>query len=286
MRRSSVIEQGEVVEIVGRRVRIALDSDPAELRVWPVRGVKAIIGDRIRATDGVITEVLPRTTELCRGNKVGVREICANATALLCVCATLEPPFRAGLVDRVLASAEAAGIIGGIILNKCDQGMPEPILERLALYEHLGYPIFLISALQQKGLDTLTAFLKQHTTVLVGHSGVGKTSLFNALIPGMNRTVGVLDEEGRGRHTTTGGVLLNLPDGGRLIDLPGVREFGLEHIDRKELRRCFPELAVLRCKFGNCLHNGDEGCVADREDAPVDEMRLESYRKLLGENAG
>lgn len=284
MRRPSVTEEAEVVEIVGRRVRVALAHDPTERRVLPVRGVRAIIGDRVRATDGVITEVLPRSTELCRGNKAGVRELCANATALLCVCATMEPPFRPGLVDRVLASAEAAGVLGGVILNKCDQGMPEPVLDRLMLYEDLGYPVFMVSATQGKGLDVLQEFLKKHTTVLVGHSGVGKTSLFNALIPGVQRATGGLDEEGKGRHTTTGAVLLDLPTGGRLIDLPGVREFGLDHIDRRELRRCFPELATLRCRYTDCLHDGDEGCALDREDGPeIDELRLESYRKLLGE---
>jgi len=279
MRRERLEEQGEVIEIVGRRVRVSL---PKGLAVCPVKGVRVVIGDRVRTRDGVVEEVLERDTVLMRSSKAGVHEICANATALLCVCATFDPPFRPGLVDRVLAAAEAAGMQGGLVLNKCDLGMPEPILERLALYEDLGYPIFMLSATQKKGMETLQEFLKKHTTVLIGHSGVGKSSLFNALIPGISRPVGELDEEGRGRHTTTGGMLLELPGGGRLLDIPGVREFGVEHIPKIELRNCFPELSSLRCRYADCLHNGDQGCIV--EDAEIDPLRLDSYRKLLEED--
>jgi ribosome biogenesis GTPase len=282
MRRSEpVIEQGEVVEIVGRRVRVAL---PDRRAVLPIRA-KVVIGDRVEVEDGVVVEVLERSTVLQRGSKVGVREVCANATALLVVSASLEPPFRPGLVDRVLASAEASGLQGGVVLNKCDQGMPEGVLDRLALYEDLGYPVFMVSALQQKGLDKLQEFLAGHTTVLVGHSGVGKSSLFNVLAPGFSRQIGGLDDEGRGKHTTTGGILVDLPTGGRLVDLPGIREFGLEHVPKVELRRCFPELALRRCRYADCLHNGDDGCVVEAllESGEVDELRLENYRKILEE---
>ena len=281
MRLSEKIEQGEVVEIVGRRVRVRL---PDRTEILPIRA-KVVIGDQVEVCNGVVTEALERKTELRRGSKAGIREVCANATALLVVSAALEPPFRPGLVDRVMASAEAAGLQGGVILNKCDQGMPEEVLERIALYEDLGYPVFMVSAIQQKGFEPLQDFLKAHTTVLVGHSGVGKSSLFNVLVPGGTRVVGTLDEEGRGKHTTTGGILFDVPTGGRLIDLPGIREFGLEYVPKKELRRCFPELATLQCRYADCLHNGDGGCLVDAlvEEGTIDLLRLESYRKILGE---
>jgi ribosome biogenesis GTPase len=281
MRRSEKVEEGEIIEIVGKRVRVALPGGPA---VLPIRA-KVVIGDIVTVVDDVVVEAQDRRTVLRRGSKVGVREVCANASALLVVCATIEPPFRPGLVDRVLASAEEAGLVGGIVLNKCDLGMPEDVLERLALYEDLGYPIFLVSAMQEKGLEKLQDFLKGHTTVMVGHSGVGKSSLFNALAPGRARTVGELDPEGRGRHTTTGGILVELTTGGRLIDLPGIREFGLEHVPKVELRRCFPELLPLRCRYADCLHNGDDGCLVEGlvEEEKIDELRLESYRKILEE---
>lgn len=281
MRLTEIIEQGEVVEIVGRRVRVRF---PERSEILPIRA-KVVIGDLVEVVNGVVTEALERNTELQRGSKAGIRQVCANATALLVVNAALEPPFRPGLVDRVLAAAEAAGLQGGVILNKCDQGMPEEVLERMALYEDLGYPVFMVSALQGKGFETLQDFLKNHTTVLVGHSGVGKSSLFNVLVPGVLRIVGALDEEGRGKHTTTGGILFDLPGGGRLIDLPGIREFGLEHVPRKELRKYFPELAALKCRYSDCLHDGDGGCTAEAlvEEGSLDELRLESYRKILGE---
>ena len=154
------------------------------------------------------------------------------------------------------------------------------MLEKLARYEALGHPIFLVSAVQRKGFEPLAELLSKHTSVLVGHSGVGKTSMLRVLVPGVTRDVGALDPWGRGRHTTTGACLFDLPGGGRVIDLPGFREFGVDHIERTELRRHFPELADLRCKYRTCLHNGEEGCVAEEN---CEKDRLESYRKLLTE---
>jgi ribosome biogenesis GTPase len=206
--------------------------------------------------------------------------LCANATLLVSVNAASHPPFRTGLLDRLLVAASAAGLEAAIVLNKCDEGMEEHDLETLARYEALGYPIFLVSAAQDKGFDPLRELLSRHTSVLVGHSGVGKTSMLRVLVPGNARPVGELDPWGRGRHTTTGGVMLDLPGGGRIVDVPGVREFGLEHVDRVELRQHFPELRALRCRYRDCLHAGEAGCVAEEE---VAEDRLESYRKLLEE---
>jgi ribosome biogenesis GTPase len=273
---------GEVIEMVGKRVRVRLDpSDSGEggEHVFPVRA-KVAISDRVRVHDGAVVAFQPRTAELMRSGLHKTQVVCANASMLVMVVAAREPPFRAGLIDRVLVAAGAAGMKASIVLNKCDQGMPSEVLEKLARYEALGYPIFLVSALQQKGLDELTAMLSQHTSVFVGHSGVGKTSLLQVIVPGVVRDIGVLDQWGRGRHTTIAAVRFDLPGGGRVIDVPGVREFGLEHIDRENLHRYFPELAELRCKFRDCMHMGEDGCLA--EDACTEE-RLESYQKLVEE---
>lgn len=268
---------GEVVEMVGRQVRVRLDGG-GELRT-PVREA-VVVGDRVTLADDIVLAHLPRTTELRRGGKSGVRIVCANADLLVIVASTIEPPFRTGLVDRMLVAAGDAGMDAAIVLNKCDTGMPEEVLERIAYYEAVGYPSFLVSAAQQKGLDTLRAALVGRTSVLAGHSGVGKSSLLRALIPGVVRDAGELDEWGRGRHTTTGAAMFDLPGGGRIIDLPGVREYGVEFILREELRGLFPEMEGLSCKYADCTHNGEDGCVV--EDA-IDEQRLDSYRKLLEE---
>ncbi len=276
-KKAPVIETGEVVETVGKRVRVRVGD---ALRVLPFRGVQVVVGDRVGLSDGVVVSHEPRRTILLRAGEIMDRLICANATLLISVNASMDPPFRTGLVDRLLVTASIAGLDPAILLNKCDLGMPEHVLERMAYYEALEIPIFLVSATQQKGLETLRERLKGETAVFVGHSGVGKTSLMKALIPGIEREVGELDAWGRGRHTTTSTALRDLPDGGRIIDIPGVREFGIGNLTRSELRQHFPELAPLRCKYHNCAHDRDDGCIAEDH---CDAERLDSYRKLLSE---
>lgn len=268
---------GEVWEMVGREVRVVLDAGGE--RTCRVRA-PVVVGDRVAVEGGLVTAYAPRTTELRRTNEGRTAVVVANATRLVAVAATIDPPFRTGLIDRILVAASDAGLDAAIVLNKCDVGMPERVLERVAWYEHLGYPCFLVSALQRKGLEPLRGFLATERTVLTGHSGVGKTALLNALVPTARRASGSLDAWGRGRHTTTAAAMFALPDGGRVIDLPGVRAYGLGFVLREELRHHFPELAGIPCRYADCLHDGDEGCVAaDHADAE----RLGSYRKLLGE---
>ena len=265
------------MEMIGKRVRVRLDDGDA--LVLPVRD-RVVVADRVRVEEGVVVSHEPRSTELRRSGAHKDQVVCANADLLVVVTAAREPPFRAGLIDRILVAASAADMDAAIVLNKCDQGMPSEVLEKLARYEALGYPIFLVSALQSKGFEGLQAALTGRTSVLVGHSGVGKTSILQVLIPGVERAVGDLDAWGRGRHTTIAAALFDLPGGGRILDVPGVREFGLEHIDRESLAAHFPELAELRCKYRDCRHDGEDGCLADEL---CEEDRLESYRKLLEE---
>lgn len=262
--------------MVGKRVRVRFPA--GEDLVLPVKE-RVVVADTVRVEGGYVVEYAPRSTELLRGGG-RTRVMCANASLLVAVSATHDPPFRPGLVDRLLVAASAARMDAALVLNKCDQGMPSEVLEKLARYEALGYPIFLVSAAQQKGFEPLRELLAQHTSVLVGHSGVGKTSIMQVLVPGVTRAVGELDAWGRGRHTTTGATLFDVPGGGRLIDVPGIREFGVDHIDKTELRRHFPELAAAPCKYRSCLHMGEEGCVAEEF---CEEDRLESYQKLMEE---
>lgn len=269
----------EVVEMVGKWVRLRYDDGHSARHK-----VKAevVVGDRVWLEDDVVVGFAPRRTELRRGGNSGVRVVCANADLLVLVTATQEPPFRPGLVDRMLVAASAGGMEAAIVLNKCDTGMPSEVLDRVARYEALGYPCFLVSAAQKKGLDPLVAALTGRTSVLAGHSGVGKSSLLRALVPGTEREVAQLDEWGRGRHTTTAACRFDLPGGGHVVDLPGIREYGVEFVLKEELRTHFPELAKLHCRYADCLHDGEDGCLADEE---IEEGRLDSYRKLLEELA-
>ncbi len=270
-------EPGEVVEMVGKQVRVRLAS--GETRVCTVR-TKVVVGDRVTVQYGSVTTCAPRQTELARSADHGPRVVCANATLLVSVSSATDPPFRPGLVDRVLVAASASRMRAALVLNKCDLGMPEDVLELLAKYEALGYPIFLVSAVQEKGLEPLRALLAEHTSVLVGHSGVGKSSLTMALIPGVTIDTGELDPWGRGRHTTIAARLFDIPTGGRLIDVPGIRDFGVGGIPREELKEHFPEFDGIVCKYRGCMHNGEDGCVAD---AHTWKDRMDSYQKLLSE---
>lgn len=267
----------EVRDMVGKQVRVRWpDGREQGCRVRDA----VVVGDRVEIEDGFVVGVAPRRTELRRGGKSGVRVVCANADVLLIVAASQEPPFRPGLVDRMLVAASAGGMSAALVLNKCDTGMPEEVLERVAYYEAVGCPSFLVSASQERGLEPLRAFLRGKRSVLCGHSGVGKSTLLSALVPGVERAAGELDEWGRGKHTTTGASTFDLPGGGDLVDLPGVREYGVEFVLKEELRHHFPEMEDLPCAYADCLHDGEDGCVADEA---LDEARLASYRKLLGE---
>ncbi len=270
----------EAVERVGRWVRVR--DDRGVEAVLPTRGAHVVVADRVRVAEGLVVETAPRRTVLERtGETAGVRIVASNADQMLIVAAASDPPFRPGLVDRMLVAAAYGGMTPLLVLNKCDAGMPEEVLEWLARYEALGCPVALVSAQTGQGVDELAALLVGKTSVLLGHSGVGKSTLVARLIPGAVALTGELDAWGRGRHTTTSARMYNLAGGGRVIDVPGIREFGVGQVPRTELRRYFPELLDLPCKFRDCLHLGDEGCVA--EAAVTWPERLESYRKLVEE---
>lgn len=264
--------------MVGRRVRVRAD-DGVE-GILPTRGARVVVADRVRVAEGVVVETAPRTSRLERtGETAGSRLVVSNADMLVIVSAAIDPPFRPGLVDRMVVAAAAGGLSAMLVVNKCDTGMPEEVLEWVARYEALGYPSVLVSATDGRGIDELRAALAGKTSVLLGHSGVGKSTLIRALVPGAVVLTGALDAWGKGRHTTTAAKLYDLPGGGRIIDVPGIREFGVGHVPREELRHLFPELVGLPCKFRDCLHLGDDGCVA--EAAVSWPERLESYRKLV-----
>jgi ribosome biogenesis GTPase len=256
------------------------------------------VGDRVRVRpsgrgEGAVEEVLPRTSVLSRpepdrGRRRNVLRqhlLAANVDRVAVVAAAADPAFDTGLVDRVLTVAEWSKIEAIVVVNKIDLVAREP--EELEAYRRLGHEVFATSAVTGQGIDALRRALLGRTTVVAGHSGVGKSSVLNAIEPGLGLAVGRLNEvTGRGRQTTAAAVLVPLSGGGAVVDTPGVREFGLYNVPPRELTWLFRDLKQVapRCRFGDCLHRGDPGCAvpAAVESGAVAAWRYASYLRLLG----
>ena len=255
-----------------------------------------IVGDRVKVvgdisgaegTLGRIVDVAERETVLRRtadDDDPYERPIVANADQLVIVTALADPPPRVGMIDRILVAGFDAGIAPLLCLTKADLASPDALV---AQYEPLGVPVEVTSP--GADLDPLRRRLAGHRSVFVGHSGVGKSTLVNALIPGARRAIGAVNEvTGRGRHTSTSAIALQLPDAHNswVIDTPGVRSFGLSHVSRDRIVAAFPDLAGItaQCPRG-CSHEaGAPECALDAAvtNGRLAPVRLESFRRMLG----
>ena len=282
-------------------------ADPTSLRrvVQEVREIDHVdpvaIGDRVRFVDagdghGMIVEILPRDSKLSRpapvpGQRVFEQVIVSNADLVLPVFSVANPTPKWGLLDRYLVSAEAAGLPALIVINKLDLAWKNPALdEEVEVYRRIGYAVLLVSAVTGEGMEELKQRLQDKLSVFVGKSGVGKTSLLNALQPGLGLRVKAVSngEVGKGRHTTTHLEMFELDFGGALVDTPGMREFGLWDITAEELADLFPEMAefVGQCKFGlSCHHDREPGCAIRKGvmDGAISPYRYQSYMRLREE---
>lgn len=238
---------------------------------------------------GVIVAQLPRHSELCRPDTRGqLKPVAANVDLIVIVFAPLPEP-HANLIDRYLVAAEHAGIRPLLLLNKADlidEHNEGALNALLAVYRTLGYPLLEVSAHGGAGMDELRAALDGHVSVFVGQSGVGKSSLVNALLPGVDTRVGDLSTvTGKGTHTTTTARLFHFPGGGDLIDSPGIREFGLGHVSRDDVEAGFIEFRDLlgHCRFRDCKHDREPGCALLQalEDGRIMPQRMASYRHIL-----
>jgi ribosome biogenesis GTPase / thiamine phosphate phosphatase len=280
----------EVIAAYGRHLLVR-DAAGRELRARPAgRRLSIVCGDRVRceadrAHDEVLAvEVLPRTTLLARANLRGESEpVVANITQLVVVVAPLPAPDLF-VVDRYLCAATAAGIAGAIAINKSDLEANKIDPAELAAFTTAGYRLASCSAKARSGLDELRGLLAAGVSVLVGQSGVGKSSLVNALLPEASIMTGGLVREEEGRHTTTASRAYALESGGALIDSPGVRDFApaVEQLDSQTLG--FPEVdfRASGCRFQDCKHMQEPGCavIAAVEAGDLSARRYESYRRL------
>ena len=259
--------------------------------------MRLTVGDyvKLRQLDtrtGMIEEILPRQSALSRkdaaskANKPIEQTMLANLDQVVLVFATAQPEPHFGMLDRYLAICESAEIRPLICFNKIDLPHDRRVEEAAALYSGLGYTVTWTSSMTGEGVDTLRSLLKEQTSLFSGPSGVGKSSLVNAIEPGMAIKTGLIsDVTGKGKHTTTGSQLYPLSDGGWLADSAGIRALALWDIAPEDLAHCFVEFRpyVGECFYSDCLHMDEDGCAIRQavDDGIVTERRYMSYVRIF-----
>jgi ribosome biogenesis GTPase len=283
--------QGIVAANYGKQVDVlAGDGAHVGCELSSDLGQKPVAGDRVRfAREGraaYLTEILPRERVIRRAGRRELEEriLAANVDCMLIVSA-VEPRFKEGLVDRYLVTAGHAGIAPVVVLNKVDLD-DGSTRRRAELYRGLGYPLFCVSALEGGGVRELARHLKDRTSILVGHSGVGKSSLLMALVPGIDTAISEISAStGKGVHTTSTARMWSGSEGVRIIDSPGIRSFGLSAIEASEVADYFVEFVehAAHCRFRDCMHLNDGGCAVraavDAEKIP--RIRYDSYVRIV-----
>ncbi len=287
-------QEGIVIAHYGTQVAVESRAGAARRCHMRANLEGLVTGDRVVWCEGdpmgVVVAQLERTSALSRPDPQGkLKPVAANIDQIILVIAPYPEP-HANLIDRYLVASEVVGIEPVILLNKTDLLRDDPELANrmealLALYPTLGYRILHTSS-KQGGLEELHEALRERTSVFVGQSGVGKSSLVNVLLPEADLRVGALSENTlKGTHTTTTAQLFHLDCGGSLIDSPGIREFGLWHMSREQVEQGFREFRPLlgHCRFRDCRHEQEPGCaiLAATECGEISQERLASYRHIV-----
>ncbi len=245
--------------------------------------------EQLQGVSGVIEAIHPRVNEIARPDYYdGLKPIAANIDRIIIVSAVL-PELSLNIIDRYLVVCETAEIEPIIVVNKGDllsEEQEKEVEAQLQIYRNIGYQTLIISAQSGKNMTKLTALLSEGTSIFVGQSGVGKSSLINHILPTVNAQVGAVSEtSGLGQHTTTSSRLYHLPQGGNLIDSPGIREFGLWHLDADQITKGYREFQYVlgTCKFRDCKHLNDPGCALREavEAGRISPIRYDNYHKLI-----
>lgn len=304
---STITELGRVVKSTGSSYVVRLDNgEEKNCRVkgnFRIKGLRTTnpvaVGDIVKVAKAAddadyIVAVEPRRNYIIRrASNLSCEShiLAANLDLALLVASVKDPETPTAFIDRFLATAEAYSVKAAIVINKEDTWDEDDRLYADALknlYNTIGYELYFVSAVSGEGLDSLKKILKDKITLLAGNSGVGKSSLINALVPGTDlRTAAISDIHHTGRHTTTFSEMIALPEGGELIDIPGIRGFGTIDFQTEEVDHFFPEIFKKsdECKFGNCLHTGEPGCAVAKavEDSLISQSRYSSYLSILEE---
>lgn len=301
--------QGLVIKSTGSWYQIhAEDGKNYECRIkgkFRIQGIQTTnpvaVGDQVEfdlepnAETGVIHKLQDRKNYIIRKSinlSKQAQIIAANMDQAFLIVTLASPRTSLGFIDRFLATAEAYSIPSILIFNKLDlfneDGL-EILDEYKSIYENIGYPCYAVSALEGTNLDLVQDLLKDKTTLFSGHSGVGKSSLINALLPGQEIKTGeISDWSDKGQHTTTFAEMHTLPFGGYLIDTPGIRELGVFDIRPEELGHYFREMRDLmnQCRFNNCRHVNEPGCAVIKavENGEIELSRYESYLSIYHGN--
>lgn len=282
--------EGLVVAAYGQRYGVELKDGRQISCVTRGKKNDLACGDRVRikltdTSEGVVEETLPRTSLLYRSNAYRSKMLAANVTQIVIVLAT-HPSFYEALLNRCLIAAEAAGIRALIVLNKCDLADNTNSMKLLQRYADLGYQVQPLSAKQD--VSPLRIWLHGNTSVLVGQSGMGKSTIINALLPDSNiRTREVSEVLDSGKHTTTAAHLYHLGAHTDLIDSPGLQEFGLNHLSIEQLEHAFIEFRPYlgKCRFNNCRHLQEPDCAIGQAVAAdtICRERLTYYQSIVAE---
>lgn len=294
-------QEGVVISRLGMHADVE-DSEGQTLRCNIRRTIRSLVtGDRVvwRAPKsgtgkGIVEAVHERTSELNRPDYYdGLKPVAANIDQIVIVSAIL-PELSMNIIDRYLVACETLGIAPLLVLNKTDLLDEEArrfVDRQMDIYRQIGYPVLMVSSHSQLGLQPLEQALTDRISIFAGQSGVGKSSLLNTLlgltVESKNEilTNDVSDNSGLGQHTTTAARLYHFPKGGDVIDSPGVREFGLWHLEPEQITRGFVEFSdyLGLCKFRDCKHGTDPGCAIRQavEEGKISDIRFDSYHRIL-----
>lgn len=299
--------KGLVIKNTGSWYLVRTDEgEDVECKVkgsFRLKGIRSttpvVVGDRvtvIRNVEGqaLINEIEDRRNYVIRKASNLSKQshiIAANVDLCFLIVTVKQPETSTVFIDRFLAMAEAYRIPVNLVFNKVDLYDEDDMeyLEALVkLYEYIGYPCICVSALNEAHMDELRNRIKGKITLLSGHSGVGKSTLINALLPHVNLKTGAIsDYHSKGMHTTTFSEMIELPGGGYIIDSPGIKGFGLVHMEKEEISHYFPEIFDMskNCRFNNCLHLNEPGCAVIEavENHYISESRYKSYLNMMEE---
>jgi len=280
-------EEGECFQCATRGLLKTLSTDQRHVVAAGDRALFRVVESTDKNTkEGVIERIEPRTGSICRTSKGRQQIIVTNVDQVLIIASAAEPRIKPNLIDRMLLTADKSRIEPVICINKIDLTEPASLQPMIGVYSQMGYRVILTSAQTGFGLERLCQIMSKRESVVTGQSGVGKSSLLNALEPNLGLLVkSVSEDTQKGRHTTTTARLLPLSCGGYVVDTPGIRHFQLWDVTKEEVAGFYRDIRpyINHCKFPDCTHTHEYDCAVKSAvaDGRLDERRYESYCHLL-----